>query len=104
MLMNESAGYPGVARLAESAYLELVSGRPVPHRVLGQLIDEASAQGVLLDLRIKYSREAYLAMIEPICAAIGRLAPVPPGQAWKPDAVDPLTADLSELRDLGLIR
>lgn len=104
MVMNESAGYPGVARLAESAYLELASDRPAPHLVLSELLGEASGQGLLLDLRIKYSREAYLAMIKPICTEIGRLVPVPPGQAWDPDAIDPLTAGLGELRDLGYIR
>jgi hypothetical protein len=66
MLMTESAGYPSVARLAESAYLELVSGRPAPHHLL---------------------------------------APVPPypRRTANPSRIDPLTADLGELRDLGYI-
>jgi hypothetical protein len=105
MLMTESAGYPSVARLAESAYLELVSGRPAPHHLLSELIREASDKGVLLDLRVRYSREAYLAMIEPICKEIGELAPVPPypRRTANPSRIDPLTADLGELRDLGYI-
>jgi len=78
MLMTESAGYPGVARLAESAYLELVSGRPAPHQVLSALIREGSDKGVLLDLRLHQlmcSRDLALAQLSTRSVGVGPHTP-----------------------------
>ena len=47
MILAESAGYPEVARLAQSAYDALAEGGEVPHRVLSDMIGEASGKGVL---------------------------------------------------------
>jgi hypothetical protein len=43
MILAESAAYPGLARLAQSAYDDLVDGRPVHYSVLSDIVNEASA-------------------------------------------------------------
>jgi hypothetical protein len=78
MLLAESDGHPEVARIAQSAYEDLYRGGEVSYRVLDDLLGEASGKGVLAALRQKYSRAAYLAIMEPICEEIGRQKPVPP--------------------------
>jgi hypothetical protein len=93
MLLSESAGYPVVARLAQSAYDQLADGGVPEHRLLADLIGEASSKGVLRALHRKYSQTAFDAIVMPICTEIGRQAPVPPRQRQPdPGYVDPLTA------------
>ena len=93
MLLSESAGYPVVARLAQSAYDQLADGGVPDHRLLSDMIGEASGKGVLRALHRKYSQTAFDAIIMPICSEIGRHAPVPPRQRQPdPGYVDPLTA------------
>jgi hypothetical protein len=91
MILAESAGYPEVARLAQSAYDALADGDQVPHWILSDMIGEASGKGVLRVLHGKYSATAYDALLMPICREIDRQRPVPPRP--RPDlATDPLTS------------
>jgi hypothetical protein len=92
MLLSESAGYPVVERLAQSAYDQLADGGVADHRLLSDLIGEASGKGILRALHRKYSQTAFDAIIMPICTEIGRQAPVPPRREPGPGYVDPLTA------------
>jgi hypothetical protein len=92
MFMSESAAYPAVASIAQSAYERLVEGEEIDYRVLSELIGEASGKGVLRELNRKYSPEAYEAMIGPILREIGQRAPI---RSTRPPFVpedDPLTA------------
>jgi hypothetical protein len=92
MFLSESAAYPAVASIAQSAYDRLAAGEDIDYRVLDDLIGEASGKGVLRNLRRKYGPVAYEAMIGPILQEIGRTKPIrsrrPPVD---PDS-DPLTA------------
>ena len=72
MILAESAGYPEVARLAQSAYDALAEGGEVPHRVLSDMIGEASGKGVLRVLHRKYSATAYDALLMLWLRAKGR--------------------------------
>lgn len=93
MLLSESVGHPAVTRLARSAYDQMADGRVAHHQLLSDLIGSASGKGVLRELRQKYTSTAFEAIIMPICAEIGRQAPVPPRQRQpEPGYVDPLTA------------
>ena len=92
MLLSESAAFPAVARLAQSAYEQQADGGVPDHRLLSDMIGEASGKGVLRALHRKYSQTAFDAIIMPICAEIGRQAPVPPRRGPEPGYVDPLTA------------
>jgi hypothetical protein len=92
MLLSESAAHPAVAQLAQSAYDQLADGVMPDHRLLSDLIGEASGKGVLRALRRKYSQTAFDAIVMPICAEIGRQAPVPPRRRPGPGYADPLTA------------
>ncbi len=76
MLLSESAAYPAVASIAQSAYDRLAAGEEIDYRVLNDLVDEASGKGVLRVLRQKYSPMAFEAMIMPILREIGRQAPI----------------------------
>lgn len=78
LLAAESAAHPALANAAQSAYDALASGQPVPFQTLSELIGEASGQGVLRDLRRKYSETAFEAIVFPICREIDRQKPVPP--------------------------
>ena len=92
MLLSESAAYPGVASIAQSAYGRLVEDEEIDYRVLDELIGEASGKGVLRELNRKYSPEAFAAMIGPILQEIGRSKPI---QSQRPPVTpedDPLTA------------
>jgi hypothetical protein len=91
MILAESAGYPEVARLAQSAYDALADGDEVPHWILSDMIGEASGKGVLRVLHRKYSATAYEALLMPICREIDRQRPVPPRPRPDP-ATDPLTS------------
>jgi hypothetical protein len=92
MLLSESSAYPVLTRLAQSAYDQLADGGAPDHRLLSDLIGEASGKGVLRALHRKYSQTAFDAIIMPICAEIDRQAPVPPRRRPEPGYVDPLTA------------
>ena len=91
MFLSESAAYPAVASIAQSAYDRLVESEEIDYRVLSDLIGEASGKGVLRELHRKYSREACEAMIGPILREIGQRAPI---RSTRPPVVpedDPLT-------------
>jgi len=92
MFLSESAAYPAVASIAQSAYDRLAEGEAIDYRVLDELIGEASGKGVLRELHRKYSPEAFEAMIGPILQEIGLRAPI---RSTRPPVVpedDPLTA------------
>jgi hypothetical protein len=93
MILTESGDHVGLARLAQSAYDELASGREVPYPVLGDMLSEASGKGVLSALRHKYSAVACEAVLMPICAEIGRQKPARPRRRPVPSdsSPDPLT-------------
>lgn len=76
MFLSESAAYPAVTSIAQSAYDRLVESEEIDYRVLDELIGEASGKGVLRELNRKYSREAFEAMIGPILQEIGRNKPI----------------------------
>jgi hypothetical protein len=76
MFLSESAAFPAVASIAQSAYDRLAEGEEIDYRVLDELIGEASGKGVLRELNRKYSREAFEAMIGPILQEIGRNKPI----------------------------
>jgi hypothetical protein len=78
MMLAESASYPEVARIAQSAYDDLCRDGDVHYQVLSDLIGEASGHGVLRELRRKYSPVAFEAILDPIMQEIGRCKPVPP--------------------------
>ena len=92
MFLSESAAYPAVASIAQSAYDRLVEDEEIDYRALDELIGEASGKGVLRELNRKYSPEAFEAMIGPILQEIGRNKPI---QSQRPPVApedDPLTA------------
>jgi hypothetical protein len=92
MFLSESAAYPAVASIAQSAYDRLVADGDIDYRVLDDLIGEASGKGVLRDLRRKYSPMAYEAMIQPILQEIGRSKPIRSQRPSADPETDPLTA------------
>lgn len=95
MFLCESAEYPAVADIAQSAYSRLADGEDIDYRVLNDLLGEASGKGVLRAMRQKYSATAFEAMIMPICKAVGQSAPI--RSSWQSSQprgteTDPLTA------------
>ncbi|MBO0802179.1 MAG: hypothetical protein J2P25_03775 [Nocardiopsaceae bacterium] len=95
MFLSESAEYPAVSSIAQSAYDRLAAGEDVDYEVLDELVGEASAKGVLQAMGQKYSPTAYEAIIAPVLREIGRRKPI--RSAWQPStppgsADDPLTA------------
>ena len=76
MMMNESAGHPAVASLAQTAYQRLVNEEPVDYRLLTNLINEASGKGVLRAMHAKYDPVAYDAIIAPVLREVGRRKPI----------------------------
>jgi hypothetical protein len=78
MILNESAAHPSVAKIAQAAYDQLASGQEVDHRVLDDLVGEASGKGVLRAIRQKYGATAHEAIFAPILREIDREKPVPP--------------------------
>jgi hypothetical protein len=95
MFLVEAASYPAVAQLAQAAYDRLAAGEDVDYRLLNELIEEASGQGVLRDLRRKHGPVAFEAIIGPVLREIGRRAPIRSSReyTWQPGD-DPLTAGL----------
>jgi hypothetical protein len=92
MFLSESAAYPAVAAIAQSAYDRLADGEEIDYRVLDELIGEASGKGVLRELHRTYSPEAYEAMIGPILQEIGRTKPIRSQRPPVDPQDDPLTA------------
>ena len=91
MILAESAGYPEVTRLAQTAYDALAEGDEVSHWMLSDMIGEASGKGVLRVVHQKYSPTAYDALLRPIFREIDRQRPVPPRPRPAPEE-DPLTS------------
>ena len=95
MFLSESAEYPAVASIAQSAYDRLAAGEEVDYRMLDDLMGEASAKGVLRAMHQKYNPTAYEAIITPLLEEIGRRKPI--RSTWRSSqeagsADDPLTA------------
>jgi hypothetical protein len=106
VMLNESAGHPAVAALAQSAYDHLANGEPVGYQLLDELIGEASGKGVLRELHAKYSPAAYEAIIGPILSELGRAKPIRPSREPRPadPEADPLRASnwpVRQARALG---
>ena len=76
-ILGESAAYPGLSVLAQSAYDQLVNDGQVDYRVLSDLIAEASGKGVLRAINRKYGPTAHDAIFGPILKEIDRQKPVP---------------------------
>ncbi|HEY1627228.1 MAG TPA: hypothetical protein VGG16_25895 [Streptosporangiaceae bacterium] len=76
MFLAESAEYPVVAAIAQSAYDRLAQGEDIDYRVLNDLVGEASGKGVLRSMRDKYGPEAFAAITGPVLREIGRKAPI----------------------------
>jgi len=99
MFLTESADHPSLQRIAQTAYERLAEGEAVDHRVLSELLGEASAKGVLRAIHRKYSPVAYDAMLMPICREIDRQRPVPP-RRWPASSeprFDPLTTPIADV-------
>ena len=72
MFLAESAAYPAVAEIAQSAYDRLAGGEDIDYRVLNELIGEASGKGVLRTIRRKYGPAGFEAVVGPVLQEIGR--------------------------------
>jgi hypothetical protein len=97
MFLTESAAYPAVAELAQSAYDRLADGGDIDYRVLDELIGAASGKGVLRDMRRKYGPAAFDSIVMPVLQEIGRRKPIRSaryGYTWPPGE-DPLTAGIA---------
>ena len=97
MFLTESAAYPAVAELAQSAYDRLAEGEDIDYRVLDELVGEASGKGVLRAMRQKYGPVAFESIVGPVLQEIGRRKPVRStryGYTWQPGE-DPLTAGIT---------
>jgi len=94
MVLGESTAHPRLARLAQSAYDQLIGDGQVDYRVLSDLVTEASGKGVLRAIHRKYGPTAHEAIFGPILREIDRQKPVPPrGTAYtRPTGPSPLTA------------
>jgi hypothetical protein len=98
IVLAESAEYPELARLAQSAYDQLADGREVSYRIFDDIVGTASEKGVLRALHRKYSATAFDAIIMPICREVDRQKPVPPRRRPSGEQhIDPLTVPLSDL-------
>jgi hypothetical protein len=96
MFLAESAAYPAVAEIAQSAYDRLADGEDIDYRVLNELIAEASGKGVLRVIRRKYGPAGFEAIVGPVLLEIGRRAPIRATRyTWQPSAgEDPLISGL----------
>jgi hypothetical protein len=94
MILGESAAYPGLARLARSAYDQLARDGQVDYRVLDELVAEASGKGVLRVIHRKYGPDGRDAVFGPILREIDRQKPVPPRRtaSARPGRPGPLPA------------
>jgi hypothetical protein len=95
MILNESAAHPAVAKIAQSAYDQLVSDGRVDYRVLSDMVGEASGKGVLRAIHQKYGATAHEAIFGPVLREIDRQKPVPPRRpaAVRQGNADPPTAN-----------
>ena len=102
MLLTESAPWPAVSALAQTAYDQIFDGEQVDYRLLNELVGEVSGKGVLRHLGRKYSQATAEAIVLPICAEAERQAPVPPRRYRTSPAPgssdDPLTAAVWPIR------
>ena len=80
-IRGESAAYPGLAELAQSAFDQLTRDGWVDYRVLSDMIEEASGTGVLRAISHKYGPTARDAIFGPILREIDRQKPVRPRSA-----------------------
>jgi len=97
MFLTESAAYPAVAELAQSAYDRLTEQGDIDYRVLDELVGEASGKGVLRAMRRTYGPVAFESIIGPVLQEIGRRKPIRSaryGYTWRPGE-DPLTAGIT---------
>ena len=97
MFLTESAAYPAVAELAQSAYDRLAEGEDIDYRILDELVGEASGKGVLRAMRQKYGPVAFESIVGPVLQEIGRRKPIRStryGYTWQPGE-DPLTAGIA---------
>jgi hypothetical protein len=94
MILNESAAHPAVAKIAQSAYDQLIRDGEVDYRVLDDMVAEVSGKGVLRAIHQKYSAVAFEAMLAPVLREIDRQKPVAPRRptAAHRGSADPLTA------------
>lgn len=97
MILIESAAHPSLAKIAQAAYDQLVSGQEVDYRVLDELVGEASGKGVLRAIRQKHGVTAHEAIFGPILREIDRQKPVPPRRrpAGQQASHDPLPAGIT---------
>jgi hypothetical protein len=85
MFLSESAAYPAVAEIAQTAYDRLIEEDDIDYRVLDHLVGEASGKGVLRDMRQKYGPVGFDAIIMPVLQEIGRRKPIQSTRyAWQP--------------------
>jgi hypothetical protein len=75
-IADESAAYPGLAKLARSAYDQLTWNGSVDYRVLSDLIGEVSGKGVLRAIHQKYGPDGGDAILGPVLREIDRQKPV----------------------------
>lgn len=78
VILGESAAYPGLAKLVQSAYDQLTRDGQVDYRVLSDIIAEASGKGVLRAIHRKYGPTGRDAIFGPVLREIDRQKPVPP--------------------------
>lgn len=89
MIASESAAHPGLAKLAQSAYDQLNMGGQVDHRVLSDMIAEASGKGVLRAIHQRYGPATRDAIFGPILREIDRQKPVPPRRTAQASTIAP---------------
>ncbi|HEY2264830.1 MAG TPA: hypothetical protein VGI96_19570 [Streptosporangiaceae bacterium] len=95
MFLSESAAYPAVAEIAQSAYGRIVAGEDIDYRVLDDLVGEASGKGVLRVMRQKYGPVGFDAIVMPVLREIDRRKPIRSARpTWQPGE-DPLTAGIT---------
>jgi hypothetical protein len=95
MFLSESAAYPAVAEIAQTAYDRLIEEDDIDYRVLDHLVGEASGKGVLQAMRQKYGPVGFESIIMPVLREIGRRKPIhSTGYTWQPGE-DPLTAGIT---------
>jgi hypothetical protein len=95
MFLSESAAYPAVAELAQSAYDRLIEGEDIDYRLLDDLVGEASGKGVLRAMRQKYGPAGFDAIVMPVLGEIDRRKPIRSTRyTWQPGE-DPLTAGIT---------
>jgi hypothetical protein len=102
MFLIESAAYPAVREIAQSAYDRLVAGEDIDYRVLSHLVDEASGKGVLRAMHQKYGAAAFEAIVMPVLREIGRRAPIRSTRpTWRPGEDPLLPGDVSHNETAG---